>query len=182
MLKASSSVETKAMPEASWSVLRPGIGSTKVFPVAKSIFPRSASMSPRQRQHTSRDLIHSGSVARGILQCASAATATATAPEDTGAIALKMQLPPSLHVMCMGISIHNSDVSVREKVAIKMDEWVSAAQDLVKFSQGTIVEAAVLSTCNRFELYFTCEKSHEAESQAIVTRWLEGRSGQSGEG
>jgi glutamyl-tRNA reductase len=106
-------------------------------------------------------------------------TFAATAPVETAPSPALMvpEIPPTLNVMCMGISIHNSDVSVREKVAIKMDEWVTSAQDLVKFSHGVIAEAAVLSTCNRFELYFTCEKGKTAESEALVARWLEGRSG-----
>jgi glutamyl-tRNA reductase len=89
----------------------------------------------------------------------------------------ELELPPTFHVMCIGISIHDSNVSIREQVAIKMDEWVSAAQQLILFSQGVIVEAAVLSTCNRFELYLTCEHSRTAESEAYVMRWLQGRSG-----
>jgi len=56
------------------------------------------------------------------------------------------------HVIVLGLSHHTASVDVRERLAIPEAEWQSAAQDLVDRCDS-ISEAAVLSTCNRFEIY-----------------------------
>ena len=61
----------------------------------------------------------------------------------------------SLDVFVVGLSHHNAKVEVREKLAIPQDEWSESAQAIVDDSNGAIAEAAVLSTCNRFEVYFS---------------------------
>mmetsp|Transcript_26862 Transcript_26862/g.60056 ORF Transcript_26862/g.60056 Transcript_26862/m.60056 type:complete len:583 (+) Transcript_26862:77-1825(+) len=75
----------------------------------------------------------------------------------------------------MGLSIHHASVEVREKLAIKQPDWTSAAAELVAYSNGVIEEAAVLSTCNRFELYLGAADSRAAMSKAAA--WLAERSG-----
>mmetsp|Transcript_27053 Transcript_27053/g.78778 ORF Transcript_27053/g.78778 Transcript_27053/m.78778 type:complete len:563 (-) Transcript_27053:287-1975(-) len=79
-----------------------------------------------------------------------------------------------LDVHCMGLSIHHAAVDVREKLAIKQDDWTSAAQELVEFSEGLVEEAAVLSTCNRFELYMSSRDPKAARRAAAS--WLASRS------
>eukprot|EP00746_Dinoflagellata_sp_MGD_P010399 gnl/MRDRNA2_/MRDRNA2_121444_c0_seq1.p1 gnl/MRDRNA2_/MRDRNA2_121444_c0~~gnl/MRDRNA2_/MRDRNA2_121444_c0_seq1.p1 ORF type:complete len:829 (+),score=154.00 gnl/MRDRNA2_/MRDRNA2_121444_c0_seq1:169-2655(+) len=162
-----------AVPRSLSHALRPQINSNvmHVLPMASS-----QSMLPRQPLHVMHDVMrasHSPSESNNFVN-----TDGSTAPVGPGLLSSSvLELPPDLHVMCMGISIHDSDVSVREQVAIKMDDWVPAAQELVEFAQGVILEAAVLSTCNRFELYLTCKQSRMAEGEANVLRWLRGRSG-----
>jgi len=74
--------------------------------------------------------------------------------------------PLDVHVM--GLSHHNAAVDVREKLAIPGDQWVAAAAELVAWSNGAIEEAAVLSTCNRFEVYFSARDGREAMRAATT--------------
>ena len=70
----------------------------------------------------------------------------------------------SLDVFVVGLSHHNAKVEVREKLAIPQDEWSESAQAIVDDSNGAIAEAAVLSTCNRFEVYFSARDARSAFS------------------
>lgn len=51
----------------------------------------------------------------------------------------------------IGLSHHNAGVEVREKLAVPEAEWEAVAAAIVESSDGAVAEAAVLSTCNRFE-------------------------------
>jgi glutamyl-tRNA reductase len=81
----------------------------------------------------------------------------------------------TLDVHVIGLSIHHAAVDVREKLAIAQADWVQAAADLVAYSGGVIEEAAVLSTCNRFELYLSSRDQRAANRAAAA--WLAERSG-----
>ena len=52
----------------------------------------------------------------------------------------------------LGLSIHNTPVEVREKLAIPEAQWPAAIAELCSYPH--VEEAAVLSTCNRMEIYF----------------------------
>ncbi|GAB5371652.1 hypothetical protein AAMO2058_001598300 [Amorphochlora amoebiformis] len=65
-------------------------------------------------------------------------------------------LPGNVHVV--GLSHHTADVSIREKLAIPEAEWKAEAARLKSFP--SIDEAGILSTCNRFEVYYV---SHDTE-------------------
>jgi len=86
----------------------------------------------------------------------------------------KVAASTPLDVHVIGLSHHNAAVDVREKLAIKQDDWVNAANELVGFSSGSVEEAAVLSTCNRFELYISSRDQKAAMRAA--TKWLGERS------
>lgn len=59
-----------------------------------------------------------------------------------------------LQVHVVGLSIHHADVEVREKLAVPEAEWSQVSREIV--GDGSVVaEAAVLSTCNRFEVFFS---------------------------
>jgi len=64
-----------------------------------------------------------------------------------------------LQVHVIGLSHHNAGVEVREKLAVPKNEWNLESARFCE--QDNIVEAAVLSTCNRFEVYIA---SHSARS------------------
>ena len=64
-------------------------------------------------------------------------------------------------------------MEVREKLAIPEDNWNEAAMALCEY--GSISEAAVLSTCNRFELYLAGQNQYECIKDAIT--YLEQRAG-----
>jgi len=80
-----------------------------------------------------------------------------------------------LQVHVVGLSIHHAQVEVREKLAVPEPEWNAASAEIVSTSEGAIPEAAVLSTCNRFEVYYAASDPREA--MAAVTRYLADRSG-----
>jgi glutamyl-tRNA reductase len=81
----------------------------------------------------------------------------------------------SLDVFVVGLSHHNAKVEVREKLAIPKDDWSESAQAIVDASNGTIAEAAVLSTCNRFEVYFSARDGRAAF--ASISSYLQEQSG-----
>lgn len=73
----------------------------------------------------------------------------------------------------IGLSIHHAQVEVREKLAIPEAEWNT--QSNIICSTGQVEEAAILSTCNRFEIYFAASDAHEANIR--VMEFLQERSG-----
>jgi glutamyl-tRNA reductase len=78
-----------------------------------------------------------------------------------------------LQVHVIGLSIHHAQVEVREKLAIPEDEWNAASNEIT--ATGSVSEAAVLSTCNRFEVYYAAPNAREATAR--VTEYLAQRSG-----
>jgi len=78
-----------------------------------------------------------------------------------------------LQVHVIGLSIHHAQVEVREKLAIPEAEWNDQSNLLC--STGQVEEAAILSTCNRFEIYFAASDAHEANAR--VMEYLVERSG-----
>jgi glutamyl-tRNA reductase len=81
----------------------------------------------------------------------------------------------ALDTHVMGLSIHHAAVDVREKLAIKGPEWALAAAELVAYSNGVVKEAAVLSTCNRFEIYLGAADAKAAFS--VTAKFFAERSG-----
>lgn len=79
----------------------------------------------------------------------------------------------ALEVICIGLSHHNAKVDVREKLAIPEANWNEASAALCEYD--SISEAAVLSTCNRFELYVAGQNQYQCMSDAI--KFLEARAG-----
>jgi len=76
-----------------------------------------------------------------------------------------------LQVHVVGLSIHHAEVEVREKLAIPEHEWNLASAEIC--STGQVTEAAVLSTCNRFEVYYAATDAREATAR--VTQYLSER-------
>jgi len=85
----------------------------------------------------------------------------------------KQRAPVFGKVVSIGLSHHTATVEVREKLAIAEADWMSAAQELCELD--AVTEAAVLSTCNRFEVYMVCSNTFEGIQQ--VTDYLSKRSG-----
>lgn len=79
-----------------------------------------------------------------------------------------------LQVNVIGLSIHHASVEVREQLAIPEPLWNEASAAIV--GDGSVIaEAAVLSTCNRFEVYYTATDARPA--LAALTQYLSQRSG-----
>lgn len=72
----------------------------------------------------------------------------------------------NLEVVVIGLSHHNAKVEVREKLAVPEQNWNEVSQQLVA-SFDSIVEAAVLSTCNRFEIYLAGGNQYEVVRDAL---------------
>lgn len=77
-----------------------------------------------------------------------------------------------LQVHVVGLSIHHAEVEVREKLAIAEADWNAASNEIC--ATGEVAEAAILSTCNRFEVYYAASDPREA--MAHVTNYLAKRS------
>ncbi|KAK4742646.1 hypothetical protein SAY87_000647 [Trapa incisa] len=76
-------------------------------------------------------------------------------------------------VMVIGLSIHSTPVEMREKLAIPEPDWPRAIVELCGLNH--IEEAAVLSTCNRMEIYVVALSLHRGVKE--VTEWMSKKSG-----
>jgi len=79
-----------------------------------------------------------------------------------------------MHIVCVGLSHRTAPVELRERVALGSDEVAAALRELR--SRYGATELALLSTCNRTELYMARPlHGHPRVSEAIA--WLAERSG-----
>jgi len=110
-----------------------------------------------------------------VAAAAAAVNKVAAAAADAGSKKAKRKenstAPLQVHVI--GLSHHNAAVEVREKLAVPEANWNLESEALCE--QDSIVEAAVLSTCNRFETYIAAHDAHAAIRETIAH--LQQRSG-----
>ncbi|KAG6644504.1 hypothetical protein CIPAW_08G058300 [Carya illinoinensis] len=76
-------------------------------------------------------------------------------------------------IVVIGLSVHTTPVEIREKLAIPEAEWPRAIGELCSLNH--IEEAAVLSTCNRMEIYVLALSQHRGVKE--VTEWMSKTSG-----
>ncbi|KAJ0443075.1 putative glutamyl-tRNA reductase [Helianthus annuus] len=76
-------------------------------------------------------------------------------------------------VMVIGISFHTAPVDIREKLSIPEAQLPQAISELCALNH--IEEAAVLSTCNRMEIYVVALSQHRGVKE--VTEWMSKVSG-----
>ncbi|KAE8653930.1 Glutamyl-tRNA reductase 1 [Hibiscus syriacus] len=76
-------------------------------------------------------------------------------------------------IVVIGLSVHTAPVEMREKLAIPEAEWPRAIGELCSLNH--IEEAAVLSTCNRIEIYVVALSQHRGVKE--VTEWMSKTSG-----
>ncbi|XP_057976419.1 glutamyl-tRNA reductase 1, chloroplastic-like [Malania oleifera] len=76
-------------------------------------------------------------------------------------------------IMVVGISVHTAPVELREKLAIPEAQWPKAINELCTLNH--IEEAAILSTCNRMEIYVVALSQHRGVKE--VTEWMSKTSG-----
>ena len=67
----------------------------------------------------------------------------------------------------LGLNHATAPVKVRERIAFQMESLGPALRDLI--GCPTVKEAAILSTCNRTEVYF-----HGTDAEPVL-RWLGGK-------
>ncbi|KAF6004525.1 GTP-binding protein gtr1 [Cyanidiococcus yangmingshanensis] len=77
-------------------------------------------------------------------------------------------------IVVIGLSHHTASVDLRERLAVPESEWKEAAAVLVE-ACPSVSEVALLSTCNRFEVYLTCGDTKHGILE--VTKYLSQRSG-----
>ncbi|KAL4312958.1 hypothetical protein GQ457_01G011080 [Hibiscus cannabinus] len=103
-------------------------------------------------------------------------------PSKTAALSALEQLKTSAagrytkeksSIVVIGLSVHTAPVEMREKLAIPEAEWPRAIGELCSLNH--IEEAAVLSTCNRMEIYVVALSQHRAVKE--VTEWMSKTSG-----
>ena len=68
----------------------------------------------------------------------------------------------------IGLNVHTAPVEIREKLAIPEAQWSQAIGELCALNH--IEEAAVLSTCNRMEIYVVALSQNRGVKE--VTEWM----------
>ena len=68
-----------------------------------------------------------------------------------------------MQLYSIGVNHTTAPIAIRENVSFQPDELANALKSVTQFGAS---EAAILSTCNRTELYVT------AENPAVITSWL----------
>ncbi|XP_054778291.1 glutamyl-tRNA reductase 2, chloroplastic-like [Prosopis cineraria] len=79
----------------------------------------------------------------------------------------------SSSIIVIGLNIHTAPVEIREKLAIPEAQWPQVIKELCALNH--IEEAAVLSTCNRMEIYVVALSQHRGVKE--VTEWMSKQSG-----
>lgn len=85
----------------------------------------------------------------------------------------KPQSEKKSSIVSIGVSVDTCPVEMREKLSVPQDEWPQAIKELCAYPH--IEEAAVLSTCNRFEVYVVAVSWHRGVRE--VEDWLSQSSG-----
>ncbi|VAW60361.1 Glutamyl-tRNA reductase [hydrothermal vent metagenome] len=77
-----------------------------------------------------------------------------------------------MSIITLGLNHKTAPVSIRERLAFSPESLAKAVKSLSAL--GNIKEAAILSTCNRTELYCATENNEELNQQAIeqIVEWL----------
>ncbi len=65
-----------------------------------------------------------------------------------------------MHLLALGVNHHTAPVEIREKVAFAPEKLLQALDEVT--GHGAAHEAAILSTCNRTEVYCNLEPSNDA--------------------
>ncbi|KAF3786812.1 Glutamyl-tRNA reductase 1 [Nymphaea thermarum] len=96
-----------------------------------------------------------------------------SALEQLKTSALDRYLKERSSILVIGLSVHTAPVEMREKLAIPEAEWPRAIEELCNLYH--IEEAAVLSTCNRMEIYVVALSMHRGIRE--VKEWMSKTSG-----
>ncbi|KAH1253149.1 Glutamyl-tRNA reductase 1, chloroplastic [Glycine max] len=117
-------------------------------------------------------------IQRGVIRCdAQPSDASSVAPNNATALSALEQLKTSAadrytkersSIIAIGLSVHTAPVEMREKLAIPEAEWPRAIAELCSLNH--IEEAAVLSTCNRMEIYVLALSQHRGVKE--VMEWM----------
>ena len=73
-----------------------------------------------------------------------------------------------MSLLTLGVNHASAPIQIRERLAISDQELPQALRSLTDLA--AISEAAIVSTCNRTEIYCSVESS--ANSKPLVAQWL----------
>ncbi|KAK7352951.1 hypothetical protein VNO80_18383 [Phaseolus coccineus] len=116
-------------------------------------------------------------VRRGVVRCDAQPSDASVAPNNATSLSPLEQLKTSAadrytkersSIVVIGLSVHTAPVEMREKLAIPEAEWPRAIAELCSLNH--IEEAAVLSTCNRMEIYVLALSQHRGVKE--VMEWM----------
>ncbi|BAT78405.1 Glutamyl-tRNA reductase [Vigna angularis] len=116
-------------------------------------------------------------VRRGVVRCDSKLSDASVGPNNAISLSALEQLKTSAadrytkersSIIVIGLSVHTAPVEMREKLAIPEAEWPRAIAELCSLNH--IEEAAVLSTCNRMEIYVLALSQHRGVKE--VMEWM----------
>lgn len=74
----------------------------------------------------------------------------------------------STSILVIGLNYHTAPIEIREKLSIPESSWDEAIAELCSLNH--IEEAAVLSTCNRMEIYVLALSKNRGIKE--VTEWM----------
>ncbi|EOA40112.1 hypothetical protein CARUB_v10008813mg [Capsella rubella] len=114
-----------------------------------------------------------GLIQRARCEISTSKSASVSALEQLKTSAIDRYTKERSSIMVIGLSIHTAPVEMREKLAIPEAEWPRAIAELCNLNH--IEEAAVLSTCNRMEIYVLALSQHRGVKE--VTEWMSKTSG-----
>lgn len=77
-----------------------------------------------------------------------------------------MDTKRKVHLLALGLSHESAPIRIRERAAVTTDRLGDALRELT--TENAVEEAAILSTCNRTEIY--CHQQNDAPDQIIT--WL----------
>ncbi|GJT48153.1 glutamyl-tRNA reductase 1, chloroplastic-like protein [Tanacetum coccineum] len=130
--------------------------------LVRGVNPRSELVSDRSPD------VESSSSSSSVLK-----TASVSALEALKISAADRYTKERSSVLVIGLSFHTAPVDIREKLSIPEAQWPQAISELCALNH--IEEAAVLSTCNRMEIYVVALSQHRGVKE--VTEWMSKVSG-----
>ncbi len=80
-----------------------------------------------------------------------------------------------MYLLTLGLNHTTAPLAVRERVSFPGDGLRDAIADLRTRLRSLVPESAILSTCNRTEIY--CATPDPAQAPALITDWLSSRQG-----
>lgn len=134
-------------------------------PKLRSLRLQSTTIAPEMAYAESKTTAKDATSAAVAVAASSSSSATAATAAAASEKLAKQLADANLEVVTLGLSHHNAKVEVREQLAVPEDQWHAVAQQLAALP--AIREAAVLSTCNRFELYLAGPNAYEVMREAM---------------
>jgi glutamyl-tRNA reductase len=83
-----------------------------------------------------------------------------------------------MQLLALGLNHHTAPLSLRERVAFPGEALLEAVADLRRKLAPVVPESAILSTCNRTEIY--CATPEPAEARSAIAHWMADRNGLDG--